>query len=59
MSGQPVGRLVADAAKKQGWEPLNAAYSAQLGIASTGWPENAPANRGGAPASESGNARFF
>jgi hypothetical protein len=47
MSGEPVGRIVADAAKKQGWEPLNAAYSAQLGIASTGWPEKAASKPGG------------
>jgi uncharacterized protein YndB with AHSA1/START domain len=32
MVGQPLGRIVADAAKQHGWEELNAAYSAQLGI---------------------------
>ena len=41
MAGQPVRRIVADEAKQHGWEQLNAAYSAQLGITNTGWPEKA------------------
>lgn len=41
MAGDPIGRIVADEAKQHGWEQLNAAYSAQLGIANTGWPEEA------------------
>jgi uncharacterized protein YndB with AHSA1/START domain len=41
MAGQPIGRIVADEAQHHGWERLNDAYAARLGIASTGWPEGA------------------
>jgi uncharacterized protein YndB with AHSA1/START domain len=41
MAGQPIGRIVADDARHHGWERLNDAYAAHLGIPSTGWPEEA------------------
>jgi hypothetical protein len=48
LAGQPLGRIVADEAKLYGWEQLNAAYSAQLGIADAGWPEKAGSTPRGA-----------
>jgi len=30
MAGQPLGRIVAEEAKRYGWEQLNAAYSTTL-----------------------------
>jgi uncharacterized protein YndB with AHSA1/START domain len=32
LSGNPIGRIAAEEAKEHGWERLNAAYAAQLGI---------------------------
>ncbi len=53
MAGQPIGRIVADDALHHGWERLNDAYAARLGIASTGWPEEAERVPGGvAPRAE-------
>jgi len=30
LAGQPIGRIVADEAKKHGWDRLNEAYASQL-----------------------------
>jgi uncharacterized protein YndB with AHSA1/START domain len=32
LDGAPIGRIVANDAKKVGWEPLNAAYAARFGV---------------------------
>lgn len=41
LAGEPVGRIVAEAAKAHGWESLNNAYAEQFGIPNTGWPGTA------------------
>jgi uncharacterized protein YndB with AHSA1/START domain len=41
MAGQPIGRIVANDARKHGWEQLNDVYAARLGIESTGLPSDA------------------
>ena len=38
LSGKPIGRIVADEAKRHGWERLNAGYAQRLGVPDTGWP---------------------
>lgn len=42
LDGRPVGRIVAGAAKRHGWERLNAEYSGRFGIPEAGWPEGMP-----------------
>jgi uncharacterized protein YndB with AHSA1/START domain len=39
LDGEPIGPIVGRDAKKYGWEKLNDAYSAMLGIEGKGWPE--------------------
>jgi uncharacterized protein YndB with AHSA1/START domain len=38
LDGHSVGRIVADDAKRVGWERLNAEYAERFGIENTGWP---------------------
>jgi uncharacterized protein YndB with AHSA1/START domain len=40
LQGRPVGRIVADDARRHGWERLNDAYGERLGIASAGYPKD-------------------
>lgn len=42
LAGRPVGRIVAGAAKRHGWERLNADYAARFGVEPSGWPEGIP-----------------
>ena len=39
LDGDPVGPIVGAEAKKYGWEELNQAYAARMGIEAKGWPE--------------------
>jgi uncharacterized protein YndB with AHSA1/START domain len=39
IAGDPVGRIVGDAARAHGWDQLNSAYAASVGISDTGWPD--------------------
>jgi uncharacterized protein YndB with AHSA1/START domain len=42
LAGEPMGRIVGKEARRFGWDRLNDAYAAQLGIENTGWPEGMP-----------------
>jgi uncharacterized protein YndB with AHSA1/START domain len=46
LQGRPIGRIVADDARKQGWEQLNEAYAKRLGIEPSGYPEDHVAGKG-------------
>ena len=39
LDGEPIGPIVGNEAKKYGWEALNQAYAAKLGLTAKGWPE--------------------
>jgi len=39
LAGDPIGRIVADDARRHGWERLDAAYSERFGIPSAGSPQ--------------------
>jgi uncharacterized protein YndB with AHSA1/START domain len=41
LDGEPIGPIVGREAKRYGWEALHDAYAAKLGIAGTGWPDEA------------------
>ena len=41
LAGQPIGRIVGPAARKVGWQRLNAEYAKQLGVATVDWPPKA------------------
>ena len=41
LDGRPVGRIVGSDAKNYGWEALQEAYAAKLGVPSAGWPQPA------------------
>jgi hypothetical protein len=45
LAGQPIGRIVADDAKRFGWERLNAEYAERFGVENTGWPESITGDR--------------
>jgi uncharacterized protein YndB with AHSA1/START domain len=38
LDGQPIGPIRGENARNFGWEDLNEAYAAELGVASAGWP---------------------
>lgn len=40
LDGRPIGPIRGNDARNFGWEELNDAYAAKLGIAGTGWPED-------------------
>jgi hypothetical protein len=40
LDGRPVGRIVAEDAKRFGWERLNTEYAQRFGVEDTGFPES-------------------
>jgi uncharacterized protein YndB with AHSA1/START domain len=48
LQGRPVGRIVADDARKHGWEQLNDAYAERVGVEASGFPAEASGRAPGA-----------
>jgi hypothetical protein len=45
LAGEPIGRIVGEAARDYGWEQLNDAYAAELDRPDTGSPERTKRTR--------------